>query len=276
MRKLRRIIPWILAVAILVTSAALLVRTYNQQRTEQTIPEQVAVKLGKGASEGFSGAVSAVKDFFTWLFDWRTLARENREYSNKMAEIAAENDLLRSQAREYSELLTLANRETFKGLETVTARVISTEPGSWLREFTVNRGSKDGIAVDMVVVNEKGLVGRVFSVTEETAEIMTIVDPRSSVCVYLDRSDDEGIMKGTQEASATEPVCSVEYLPFNADIVPGDRILTSDLGGVYPRGLTVGTVIEASSSGSSRYAVVRSDVDFAHLDYVLILTGEEK
>ena len=65
-----------------------------------------------------------------------------------------------------------------------------------------------------------------------------------------------------------------KYLPFNADMVPGDRVVTSDLGGVFPKGLTVGTVVEAASAkNSGQYAVVEPAVDFGHISHVLILTG---
>ena len=55
----------------------------------------------------------------------------------------------------------------------------------------------------------------------------------------LERSRDEGILKGAQDAGASSPQCSLEYLPFNADMVPGDRVVTSDLGGVFPKGRCV-------------------------------------
>lgn len=274
MRKIRKLIPWLLLAVAVALSVVLLVQTYGRQRQSQLIPEKVAARLGQDATEGFAGAASGVKDFFVWLVNWREMARENQANAQQIAQLTAERDLLAQQLAEGSETAALVDYQQTLNMDSLYAKVIAKEPGSWIEQFTVNRGSRDGVAVDMIVVNEEGLVGRVMEVGETYAKVITIVDPRSSISIMLERSRDEGILKGAQDAGASSPQCSLEYLPFNADMVPGDRVVTSDLGGVFPRGLTVGTIVEAASAkNSGQYAVVEPAVDFGHINHVLILTG---
>lgn len=270
----RRAIPLFLMAFAMILSVTLLVQTYGRQRQSQIIPEKVAAQLGQGATEGFAGAASGVKDFFIWLVNWRELARENQNYVQEIAQLKAERDLLEEQVAANAEVQGILNYQTQLKTQSVYARVIARENGSWLEQFTINRGAADGVAVDMVVVNEDGLVGRILEVGETYAKVVTIVDPRSSVSIMLQRSRDEGVLKGNQDAGAGKPQCTLEYLPFNADMVPGDKVVTSDLGGVFPRGLTVGTIVEAASAkNSGQYALVEPAVDFGQISHVLILTG---
>lgn len=270
----RRMIPWLLIAVAGILSVTLLVQTYGRQRQSQMIPEKVAAQLGQGATEGFAGAASGVKDFFIWLVNWREMARENQNYIQQIAQLTAERDLLEEQLAENREAGNILAYQEKLDTASVYARVIARENGSWLEQFTINRGSQDGIAENMVVVNEHGLVGRILEVGESYAKVMTIVDPRSSISIMLQRSRDEGVLKGTQDAGASSPLCTLEYLPFNADMVPGDKVVTSDLGGVFPRGLTVGTIVEAASAkNSGQYALVEPAVDFGQISHVLVLTG---
>ena len=158
-------VPWLLLILAVSLSVVLLVQTYGRQSYSQAIPEKVLAQLGRGTTEGFSGAASDVKDFFTWLIHWRELAEENQQYKQQLAQLKAENEQLSQVAQENDELAALLDykQNTLK-FDSIFAKVIAAEPGSWINEFTVNRGSEDGIAVDMIVVNENGLVGRVIEV----------------------------------------------------------------------------------------------------------------
>ncbi len=262
-------------VVVITGSVLLLIRTYHRQRAEMAIPEAVTARMSSGTAEGFAKVGTGMKDFFIWLFNWRGLIAEKQEDAMQIAQLTAQNDLLEQQAKEYGTLLKTVEYQSGLPMRTVCARIIAREPGSWLREFTVNVGTKDGVEKDMVVIAQKGLVGRILRAEETSSVVLTIVDPQSSVAIALERSGDDGIMKGTTDSGAESPLCHLEYLPFDVDIAPGDRVLTSGLGGIYPKGLTVGTVTEASVAvKSDSYALVMPEVDFGHLDYVLILTGE--
>ena len=275
MGRWQKLVPWLLFFVAIALSLVLLVQTYGRQRESQLLPEKVAASIGQGTTEGFSGVTSAVKDFFSWLIHWRELANENRQAQLDISQLTTERDLLAQQVETFAEVKAILEyQQSLADMKTVYAKVIAKEPGSWIDQFTINRGVTDGIAKDMVVVNEQGLVGRITEVADHQSTVVTIVDPRSSISILLERSRDEGIFKGAQDTTATSPLCSLEYLPFNADMVPGDRVLTSDLGGMFPKGLLVGTVVEsASAKNSGQYAVVEPAVNFGHIGHVLVLTG---
>lgn len=140
MRKLRKLIPWLLMMVALALSVVLLVQTYGRQRQSQLIPEKVAARLGQGATEGFAGAASGVKDFFIWLVNWREMARENQANAQQIAQLTAERDMLAQQLAESGEVASLTEYQKTLDMESVYAKVIAKEPGSWIEQFTVNPG----------------------------------------------------------------------------------------------------------------------------------------
>jgi rod shape-determining protein MreC len=115
------------------------------------------------------------------------------------------------------------------------ASVIGWDPNSWYSTITINRGSDQGIEVNMAVVTKDGLLGRVTQVFSDHSTVMTIIDRQSAVAAVLERSRDNGVLKGATDQESAEPLCSLYYLSFGAALVPGDQVLTSGMGGIIPR-----------------------------------------
>ena len=122
----------------------------------------------------------------------------------------------------------------------------------------------------MTVIADKGLVGNVVSVTENTAKVQVIVDPASTVSATISTSDDSIICKGTLENSK---ILRASYIPTNAELIIGDTIQTSGLGGIYPKGILIGTISEIVTTNNStdRYAVIQTAVDFSKIYTVLVI-----
>ena len=131
-------------------------------------------------------------------------------------------------------------------------------------------GEKDGIKPNMTVISEKGLVGYVISTTNSTAKVQTIIDTASTVSTTLSSSKDNLICKGTLEETG---VLRASYIPTTAILVPGDKIETSGMGGIYPKGILVGTVkkVMATKNIVDRYAIIEPAVDFNKVDTVLVI-----
>ena len=125
----------------------------------------------------------------------------------------------------------------------------------------------------MAVVNGDGLIGRVYEVGLNYAKVLTIIDPRSSLGCLVQRTRDNGILRGGVSDSDDTAECYVYYLPNVNNIMPGDTIVTSGTDELYPQGITVGTVSEVSLSAGSEgnYAIVTPAVDFLHIVEVLVL-----
>ena len=122
----------------------------------------------------------------------------------------------------------------------------------------------------MTVIADEGLVGHVISVTDNTAKIRTIVDTSSSISCLMSSSKDSIVCKGTLDSN-TE--IKAMYIPTDANLVQGDSVDTSGLGGIYPKGIHVGIIkkIVTTKNMTDRYALVETAVDFNKLNTVLVV-----
>ncbi|MGI6200769.1 MAG: rod shape-determining protein MreC [Christensenellales bacterium] len=177
-------------------------------------------------------------------------------------------------AQENQRLQALLNAQPdFEPYETVSATVISRTDGRWYAQFVLNKGTLDGVCKDMAVVAPGGLVGRVVQVGPSVCEVISLIDSRSAVAGVVDRSRDEGVVRGNLDAGDDSDLCRMLYLPFGTDVLPGDRVVTSGLDGIYPKGLVIGTVAQTVNQKDTQqsYVTIAPAVDFQHLENVLIL-----
>jgi rod shape-determining protein MreC len=223
-------------------------------------------------------AVSGTRDFFARLFGLRDIDKEYNDLKALVAQYELESQWTQELIRENERLTTLLGfTKKYPQYTYMYASVIGWDPNSWYSTITINRGSDQGIEVNMAVVTKDGLLGRVTQVFSDHSTVMTIIDRQSAVAAVLERSRDNGVLKGATDQESAEPLCNLYYLSFGADLVPGDRVLTSGMGGYYPKGIPLGEVVEVSrQSNLQSYAVVSPYVDFTHLEEVLIITGEVK
>jgi rod shape-determining protein MreC len=148
------------------------------------------------------------------------------------------------------------------------ARIIAHDPSTWNQSFVIDVGSQDGIQVDSPVVSEQGVVGRVLEVSEAHCRVLLLTDADSSVAGIDDRSRVNGIVQGTGSGRLR-----LSYVEAKEDVQKDDRILSSGLGGVFPKGYLIGTVLRRAEL--EKGLIVEIDVvpavDFAALDYVFVL-----
>ena len=125
----------------------------------------------------------------------------------------------------------------------------------------------------MTVIADKGLVGHVISVTDTTAKVQTIVDTASSISAVMSTTKDSIVCKGTLDG---ESILKAMYIPTDTNIIQGDSIETSGIGGIYPKGIHIGTVQKVVNTQNSidRYALIETAVDFEKLDTVLVITNK--
>lgn len=177
---------------------------------------------------------------------------------NTLDEISIENTRL-------AELLSLKQKSPYK---VIAARIIGRSPDSWSSLIIIDKGRYHGINKGMIAINYLGLVGRVIETTKSTSKIMLLNDPNFAVSSIVKRSRQEGLVCGTLGSSLM-----MKYLSSEADIVPGDVIITSGLTDLYPKGLLIGTVIVVGEefSGLSRYAVIKPAVNLSSIEEVMII-----
>lgn len=209
--------------------------------------------------------------------NWRSYNALQTDYNA----VSFENEQLRMQLTSAEEatlenerLKTLLDAQsTYDSLDPIYAKVIARDAGPWFKTFSINRGSNSGVDVGMAVVNGDGLIGRVTEVGLNYAKVISIIDTRSSVACLMQRTRDNGVMRGQIADSDSSAQCYVYYLPNINSITPGDTVITSGTDSLYPKGLKVGSVtalsLDAGSEGT--YAVVTPSVDFQRIEEVFVL-----
>jgi rod shape-determining protein MreC len=152
-------------------------------------------------------------------------------------------------------------------------RITGKNPGNWFNTLTIDKGSNDQITVNMAVVNDQGLIGRVIDAGGNWATVRTIIDGQSSVSAIIERTRDNGMVKGNNSLTFEDGLCRMINLPLDSDVVAGDRVITSGLGEIFPKGIPIGEVTEVLQEERDMYktAIVRPHADFLHLEEVLVI-----
>ncbi len=218
----------------------------------------------KLTSATMGGMTSVWSDYI----DLRKLRRENLRLQGEAANLQRRMAFLEEQVLETQRLQgLLAMRETWRA-EFVAARVVGKDATNWFKTILIDRGSQAGLRRNLPVVAPDGLVGRVVEVTPSTAKVQLITDPVSASGALMQRTRVTGIVVGNLDAGLR-----VRYLPLLADVVAGDEVVTSGMGGVFPKGIPVGrvTAVERKSGALFQEATLQPRVDFARLEEVLIL-----
>jgi rod shape-determining protein MreC len=205
-------------------------------------------------------------ELMTAYRDNQSLRAENEELRQNnlnVAEIMAENARLRT---------ILDYKKGVSQFDLVTAAVVGRDPGTWTSTIIINRGTADGIAKDMPVVTSQGLVGSVVSVYGNAAKVQLVLDPRSAVGTLVQRPESRvaAIVEGN---SATPLTPKMVNIARDADVIKGDKLITSGFGGIYPKGLLIGEVLDIvnEEGGLLKYAVVSPSVDFDRLEEVAVI-----
>ncbi len=228
----------------------------------------VPLSLLQGASSGVGRRVTRLVNDVS---DVQSLQQRNAELERALINFQSEIVELREIKADYTRIAALLN---YRGVDTTrqyqTAYVIGRDTTGLLRSIIIDRGSRDGISVGMPVVTDLGLVGRVFRVAATTAQVQLVTDTNSYVNARLQTSRGEGSVVGTASGDLR-----LTFVPLNDEIKDGDSVVTSGIGGKFPRGIVIGQVTTSRLDDSKLFqeAVVRSLVDFNRLEIVLVVTS---
>ncbi len=197
-----------------------------------------------------------------------------REELNQLRRQQVELDDLRTENEMFRAHYQI--QDSYSEYELVSAFVIGRDPLEKYYSFTIDRGTRDGITVDDVVISPEGAVGRVVVAGYNYAEVHTVLDPAVSMGCTVSRTRDIGLTEGDALLSQ-DGLLKMSYLPRETLVAAGDLVVTTGLGGVFPAGLIVGTVQDVcpEPSGKSMYAVVRPTADVPGLTSVFVITNYE-
>ena len=190
-----------------------------------------------------------------------SLVKENKR-------ISFDNVLLREKLRNYDRLKKLLEFKEAYELDTIACNVIGRNIEGYLKYLVIDRGRSDGIYVNDAVISFDGLVGKVFEVYKGTSKVVAILDISNSVSVMNFNTRSVGILHGDGMGGL-----DIDFYSKNEYVKLDDIFITSGLGGVYPKGIPVGTVDEIISEGINRFLFIKikQNVDFYKLENVLVV-----
>jgi rod shape-determining protein MreC len=203
------------------------------------------------------------------------LERENQQLKLDNEQLRATNSLLHNLETEVNRLNRALGFREQSPFKLLPARVISRESATWWNTCTIDRGSKQGIATDMAVVTEDGLVGKIITVAKDVAVVLLVSDESLRVSVSIEGTQEQGIVSGTRASSNYAPDLRIRFLSKMANLKPGMKVLTAGAGGVFPSGLVLGTVKDFSVRELEGVASVRPAVDLANLQNVFVIIRQK-
>lgn len=191
---------------------------------------------------------------------------------DKIDYLISENLELKRQLEALKEELAITN--TLADYECINATVISRNVGYWYNNITINKGSKDGITNDMIVVNSKGLIGRVYSTSSNNSlvRLITTSDTNNKISVSISHGGNY-VYGLINKYNYNKNLLEVEGISNTELVSVGDYVFTSGLGGVYPSGILVGIVdsIATDSYDLAKIINVKTAADFTDINYVAVL-----
>lgn len=241
------------------------------QRRERALPwwsgslVAMAVPLQQAVATPFESARDAWQNYVALI----GVAAENQELRRQIA-------VLEEERLQYQEALVASGRlqqiaalrDTFE-VPMLPAEVVGQDASTWLRSILIDRGRHHGVYSGMPVVTERGLVGLVTATSERAAKTMLLTDRQLAVDGVVQRTRTRGIVRGVGDERL-----EFKFVPGEAPIQVGDVVITSGLGGVYPKGLRIGEIVEVEEAAADSFlqrVQIRPAAEFNRLEQVFVL-----
>jgi len=216
-----------------------------------------------------TGGIGEARGFWQSYVNLRQTERENESLKQRVSqlEVALQRErALAGQTRVLQAMLDLKAETPFA---TTPAMVIASGASPEFRTMTLDKGSSQGLATDMAVLAPAGVVGRVILPTARAAKVQLIIDRNAAAAGLVERSRAQGVVVGT----GTDRM-RFEYVPGTADLKTGDRVVTSGMDGIYPKGFVLGQIESIErTAGEFSTVLIRPAVNLSALETVLVVTS---
>ncbi len=225
--------------------------------------------------EGISEAGSWLANRSEELVQIRQLLEENERLQEQVAKLTSENTILQQERYELTRLQELMElKEKYSQYDTVGARIISRDSSNWYSNFTVNKGYEDGIAADMNVMADGGLVGRVTSVGPNWAKVTAIISDNSNVSGAVMPSGVTLMVSGDLMLMRDGVIRFGQLLDSENEVEPGGKVVTSSISDKYLSDILIGYIdsVTLDANNLTKSGTITPVVDFEHLEEVLIIT----
>lgn len=222
---------------------------------------------------GITSIANAVADGYTYLFKYQTMEEENKKLRQQVSDMSQQIRDAKIALDENTRLRKLLGiHERNRSFKFELAEVIGRNPGNWATTVTIDKGTNAGIEVGDCVITEEGMVGYVSDVGVNYSEVTTVIDVDMQAGALITRTREIAVAEGDFNLMEKESL-KLSYLKKDADIVIGDTVETSGRGGIFPKGIMIGTIeqIIPEEHGASNYAVVKPFVKVDSIKNVFII-----
>ena len=247
-----------------------------QVTTKRGVPVLQEITFGAFAEmqRAATSAVSSAQDGWQNYFALQQIRQENERLKKEVTQLSVSLQQERTVAQQSRTLQALLDLKSATPFETAAARVIGSGADPEFRTITIDKGTKDGLRADMAVISPAGVVGRILMPTARAAKVQLIIDRDAAAGVVIERSRAGGVVSGIGSADALAfkaGLIQLDYVPGSADVKKGDRVVTSGIDGIYPKGLAVGEIQSTERVGGEWRIRLKPAVDFSSLEAVLVV-----
>ena len=212
--------------------------------------------------------IKTVQGTFTQYIYVFNLGKENRMLKQKIAELQEENHRMKEMKLANERLRQLLQFREKNSPSMIGAEVIGQDPSSWFKSVTINKGERDGVKKGMAVISPAGVIGQILKTAPHYATVLLLTDYNSAVDSIVQRTRAKTIVEGKGENR-----CQLKYLRRAEEVAVGDVVVTSGLGGNFPKGLMVGEIkkVDKKGHGVFQYAELVPSVDLTQLEEVFVI-----
>ncbi len=210
---------------------------------------------------------SSTSDIYHGYIDMRRAVAENDQLHHQLADLTAENLKLRQSDADLRRLRSLLAYADQINLHTSMAQVIMLDTSSSFKSVIIDRGSSSGVEINDTIVNASGLIGRVVLTTKDMAKVQLMIDSNCAVGALIERTRRQGVVRGDAATGA-----QMYDVPSLADVQPGDQVLTAGIDGIFPKGIPIGTVVQAQRGQDLfKQISIHPAVDFGNIEEVIVI-----
>ena len=215
----------------------------------------------------FTQSIKSVSDGVNHYLDLVNISKENDRLKSEVERLINEKNELIERISGQKRIAALMVYQKDRKKDSLVASVIGRDATQWSKVVFINKGTRDGIKNQLAVVTKLGVIGQIIHSGFTTSKVLLTIDSRSAIDAVFQQSRVSGVVVGTGDQQ-----CQVKFVPNTAKVQVGDRVLSSGLGGVFPKGLVIGTVSQVvrKKQGLFQEITLTPSSDFSNLEEVLI------
>jgi rod shape-determining protein MreC len=238
-------------------------------RDNMSFFEALVVGITSPVQKVVRGIIGGIGSAWRGYFYLIGVEEENKALKKDLQELKLQVNKYREEGLANQRLRALLNFKKSIPTPLMPAELVAFDPSGWFQTILIDKGKNDGVVQDMAVVSAEGLVGRVIGVSGRHAKVLLILDGNSAVDALVQRSRVRGILEGLGRRDR----CLLKYVQRNEDVQVGDQVITSGMGGVFPKGILLGKVREVvrGSSGLFQRVEIEPAVNFSRLEEVMVV-----